>query len=245
MGSSDSQKGYTVLEIMIVIAILGLLLSVVVIIGIQRAKSLKSDIAESQNQVTQGENLKPDAFRLSEQIVGFQKALDARLLQALEEKRTPAVFRISKGVRYEAQDKDVVAMVRQLLTSAVIRARANQPKEALAMLREASLLSPLDPGIATQSARVAILAGEGQFALDQINSAIRLDPEYAEAYLVRAKISLLQERTEDALKDLQIATNLKQTGPEIFLLFSEYYNKKGDLQRAEENLAHYRNLGGK
>jgi prepilin-type N-terminal cleavage/methylation domain-containing protein len=239
--NQSREKGFSVVEIMLVIAIISTLIAVFFLISWERTRGLKDSIKDAENQRNQtsaeAPELKPD-----EKLVAYSQLLESRRLKTLSEKK-PAdavAYRVGKGVTYESNKlQDAPRLAWKLLQHAVLKSRAGSPEEALKLLTEASALDPVNPMIYTELARTYIVMNNPQEALNQANEAIRFEPEYAEPWLVRASLYIENGSMEQAEKDLGIAAEKKQSDGELFLLWSKFWMKKGDSERASEYLQRF------
>lgn len=230
-------SGYSVLEILIVLSIIVLLLTTVFLISVHRARQLKNKVNEAETQRTQGENSKWSDVELGRRLDSFRNWLDGKVYASLakEGKDQPLVYRVSQGVRYDGgSDKRNNSLARSLIKQAILKTRAGDLKTARKLLREASLLNPLDPVVYGELARVGYLMEDLDYAMKQVGNALELSPGFADAYLVRARIFLKKGNLENAWKDLERSASLKHKDPEYFLVLSEYHLKKGHLEKARE-----------
>ena len=152
-----------------------------------------------------------------------------------EEREQPMLFRIAKGVSYDTGSREKNnALARSLIKQAIFKTKAGDLPTARRLLSEASVLNPLDPVIYGELARVGYLMKDLDYALKQVGNALEINPDFADALLVRARVFLTQGNLKQAWKDLQKSASLKHADPEYFLVLSEYHLKSGHLNEAQE-----------
>ncbi|GJM34921.1 MAG: hypothetical protein DHS20C18_39220 [Saprospiraceae bacterium] len=81
---------------------------------------------------------------------------------------------------------------------------------------------------------VFIQIKEYKEAAFDLNKAIYLDPQFAEAYCNRALLNLQTNDLEGAKEDLQTAMSLNETLPYNYLHLGLYHQKSGDFALALE-----------
>lgn len=242
---TGNRLGYSVLEILVVLSIIVLLLTTVFLISMHRARQLKNKVRDAEIMRTQGVNTSVSDVKLGQKLESYRHWLDGKVYAALsrEEREQPMLFRIAKGVSYDTGSWEKNnALARSLIKQAILKTRSGDLATARRLLNEASILNPLDPVIYGELARVGYLMQDLDYALKQITSALEINPDFADAFLVRARVYLSQGQLEDAWKDLQKSATLKHTDPEYFLVLSEYHLKKGHLDEAQENAKMFESL---
>jgi prepilin-type N-terminal cleavage/methylation domain-containing protein len=242
--SVKNNKGFTIVEIMIVISIITVLISVFFLISWHRTRSMQEKVKDVENMRNQSSSTAFEDLSADKQLIHYQNVLDASKFKKYAAKADePVVYRISKGVVYEgADEKNTDSIAKKLLVKAFLKAKSGDLEEALKLLKEASVLNPVDAEVYTDLARVIANRGDIDQALEQVNSAIRFEPKYADAYIVRARLMLEKGNLKGAEKDLEHASKLTQSNAEIFLVWSEYYMKKGNEELAKDYLQKFRVL---
>ena len=61
-----------------------------------------------------------------------------------------------------------------------------------------------------------------------------MDPDYADAYILRARILMKKGNFSEAFEDLKLAAKKVQSSAELFLAWSEYHLKKGNLELSKD-----------
>lgn len=230
------KRGYSAVEIMIVVTILSVLLLTVFLISIHRARELKRKAVESSEIRKQG-HIALSEITLGKEISDYRHWMDTKLYQRNMDP-TPqdvVIYRISQGIRYDSSnvnESNKIAL--SLVRAAILKIRSGQLNDARELLMKATLLDPLEPKIYLELGRVGLLGNELQFAKDQVKTVLNMEPEYADAYILRARILMKEGNLLEAAKSLESASDKVQSSAELFLVWSEYYLKKGDLERSKD-----------
>ena len=237
LSRQSKARGYSVLEILIVLSILVVLLSTVFLVSLYRARQLRGKVAEAETMRYQGNSPKVERVSLGRRLVSFRQWLDGRVYESLskDHREQPLLYRVSQGVPYDmGTDKENNRLARSLIRKAILKTKAGDLKVARNLLREAGLLNPLDPVVYGELARVGYLMNDFDYAMEQVENALELNPEFADAYLVRARVLMSRGKLQNAWQDLEKAASLKHKDPEYFLVVSEYHLKVGNLEKARE-----------
>ena len=245
MTKEKNGKGYTVLEILIVLAILTVLLVTVFMVSVYRARHLRDRVRESEEIRNQTDSKPLSPVSLGQRLSSFRKWLNERDYRHLsqEHRQEPVLYRISQGIFYEAQaEKENNRIAESLLRRALMSFKAGDPQSALTMLKQAGTLTPLNPKIYVELARIGLALKQDSFALEQIKQALDIEPKYATAYLIQARIMLFKKDFKAAHAALLKSSTLKHKNPEYFLVWSEYHLKLGNLEKSEEFANSFRAL---
>ncbi len=219
-----------------VLSILTVLLVTVFMVSVYRARHLRDQVRESEELRTQ-KGSTPSPVSLGKRLISYRKWLNEHEYRRLSAKHQeePILYRISKGISYEATaEKENTRIAENLLRRALMSFKAGDPQSAMALLKQASTLTPLNPKIYVELARVGLALNQEDFALKQIEQALDLEAEYATAYLIQARIMLARKDFKAAHTALIKSATLKHKNPEYFLIWSEYHLKQGNVEKAQE-----------
>lgn len=107
---------------------------------------------------------------------------------------------------------------------------------AVSNLEQAMRMEPKMPDIPYWIGEALRAQGEYQPALGAYDQALKLNPNFAPAYLGRARTSLAINPQVDISKDLQKAIDKDRNFGEAYLERAQYYLKKGDAKAALKDL---------
>lgn len=237
-------KGFTIVEIMVVVSILGLLLVALTLFSFYRAGSLRQKIKDADAKRSQNPTAISE-ITLNKDILAFREELEARRVGLLDEPPLPSLFRVSQGISYDTVPEEAPRLARKLLGAALLRIRGGASEgEVLGLLKEASILGTMNPKILAEVASVALEANLVDFAREQADEVLKLDATYADAWLVKARLALKANHVTEAREALKTAADHKQKNAEIFLVYSELYLKEGKKEESEAALRQYHALMG-
>lgn len=123
---------------------------------------------------------------------------------------------------------------------------AGELDNAIKSLQEASRLGPKEPRPYFFLTEALLQTGvtPGAAAFDQarqaIDSAITLDPDFAYAYLDRAKLELKAQQTDKAIADLERARAADPKSGSILYLLAQTYQRIGEKKKADDLFAQVR-----
>jgi len=69
-----------------------------------------------------------------------------------------------------------------------------------------------------------------------LDKALSLKPDYAEAFMAKGKLNLVEKKPEEAIKNLEKAIELKADLPPAYIYLGEAYYRAGDKEKTEEIL---------
>ncbi|PCJ19102.1 MAG: hypothetical protein COB02_08610 [Candidatus Cloacimonadota bacterium] len=234
---------YTILEIMFVVSIITVLLATFFLISMRRAGSMRDKI-KSANALRLQEKVKLDKeIEMDDELHKFRDAMEAQKAQKRmkEDSVTPAIFRISKGINYSGNtDSKSSLLAKKLLSAATLKIKLNQMKEALQLLKEASNLGAFEPKTSLEVAKLFWQAGDFKYAQESLDNALMLDPEYADAHLLKARLFIKNNRLDLAEKSIIATENLSHKNADVLLVWSEFYLKKGNKARSRLLLEEYK-----
>ena len=101
------------------------------------------------------------------------------------------LYRVSQGIRYDSSNTDESNKIAlSLVRAAILKIRSGKLKSAKQLLIQASQLDPLEPRIYVELGRVGLLGEDFIFAMQQVKTVIEIEPEYADAYILKARVSM-------------------------------------------------------
>jgi TolB-like protein/DNA-binding winged helix-turn-helix (wHTH) protein/Tfp pilus assembly protein PilF len=112
--------------------------------------------------------------------------------------------------------------------------RLGRTEEAEVEIQRAHALDPLSTIISTDAAETAYWARNQNEALKRVDAVLSTDPYFAEAHLVKGKISEQQGRYEQALAEFKIARALFGSGPNVEALRGHALALAGASEQALE-----------
>ena len=225
------RKGYTVVEIMIVVTILSVLLLTVFLISIHRAKELRKK-ASNAVEMRQQDEVVLNEVTLGKELENYRLWMNTKLYQRNMDPgpQDVVLYRVSQGIRYDSSTSDESNKIAlSLVRAAILKIRSGKLADAKHLLLQASELDPLDPRIYVELGRVGLLGEDFNFAMEQVKTVINIEPEYADAYILKARVFMKKGNLEEASKNLKIAAEKVQSSAELFLALSEFHFQKGDL----------------
>ena len=230
------RKGYTVVEIMIVVSILSVLLLTVFLISVQRAKELRTKAAKSVEMRRQDEVVLNEVS-LGKELEDYRLWMNTKLYQRNMDPSPQDVvlYRVSQGIRYDSRtiaESNKIAL--SLVRAAILKIRSGKLNDAKRLLLQASELDPIEPKIYVELGRVGLLGEDFNFAMDQVKTVLNIDPDYADAFILRARLHMKQGNLKEASKSLKIAAEKVQSSAELFLALSEFHFLKGDLYLSKD-----------
>ena len=120
---------------------------------------------------------------------------------------------------------------------------------AIQSFRKAAVHGPKDPRcyyFLTESLiqkGAAPESSEFQEALESINTAVSLEPNFAHAYVDRAKLELARGDAKTALVDLEHARSIDPNSSSIAYLLARAYQRKGERAKADALFAQVQEQG--
>ena len=178
------------------------------------------------NEVTLGEEL--EKYRLWMNTKLYQRNMDPGPQDVV-------LYRVSQGIRYDSSNTDESNKIAlSLVRAAILKIRSGKLKSAKQLLIQASQLDPLEPRIYVELGRVGLLGEDFIFAMQQVKTVIEIEPEYADAYILKARVLMKQGNLQEAFKNLKIAAEKVQSSAELFLALSEFHFQKGDLYLSKD-----------
>jgi len=104
-------------------------------------------------------------------------------------------------------------------------------------IEHARKLAPKNAGIAYQLGEMRRQLGDMISAMEQFNAAIGFDKKYAQGYLGRGLVHLLQRKFDEAIADISTAISLDSRLPHAFANRGIAYFLKGEKDLAEKDFA--------
>ena len=196
------RKGYTAVEIMIVVTILSVLLLTVFLISIHRAKELRKK-ASNAVEMRQQNHVMLNEVTLGEELEKYRLWMNTKLYQRNMDPgpQDVVLYRVSQGIRYDSSNTDESNKIAlSLVRAAILKIRSGKLKSAKQLLLQASQLDPLEPRIYVELGRVGLLGEDFIFAMQQVKTVIEIEPEYADAYILKARVLMKQGNLQEALK---------------------------------------------
>tara|TARA_Y100000589_G_C27176089_1_gene638832 strand:- start:7 stop:738 length:732 start_codon:yes stop_codon:yes gene_type:complete len=230
------RKGYTAVEIIIVVAILSVLLLTVFLISIQRARELRKK-AYAAAAVRQQDEVILSEVTLGKELQNYRLWMNSKLYQRNMDPgpQDVVLYRVSQGIRYDSSKIDESNKIAlSLVRAAILKIRSGKLGDAKQLLFQASQLNPLEPKIYVELGRVGLLGEDLKFAMEQVQIVLTMEPEYADAYILKARVLMKQGSLDEASKNLKIAALKVQSSAELFLALSEFYFQKGDLALSKD-----------
>ena len=230
------RKGYTAVEIMIVVTILSVLLLTVFLISVHRAKELRKKASIAVEMRQQNEVLL-DEVTLGKELEKYRLWMNTKLYQRNMDPgpQDVVLYRVSQGIRYDSSNTDESNKIAlSLVRAAILKIRSGKLKSAKQLLLQASQLDPLEPRIYVELGRVGLLGKDFIFAMQQVKTVIEIEPEYADAFILKARVLMKQGNLKEAFKNLEIAAEKVQSSAELFLALSEFHFQKGDLYLSKD-----------
>lgn len=230
------RRGYSAVEIMIVVSILSVLLLSVFLISVHRARALKRKAVES-NQLRQQGQVSLNELDLGKVITEYRSWMDSKLYQRNMDPSPQDVvlYRISQGIRYDSNNvTEANKIALSLVRAAILKTRSGQLNDAKELLVKATLLNPIEPKIYVELGKVGLLGEDLKFASEQVKTVLNMDPDYADAYILRARILMKKGNLSEASEDLKLAATKVQSSAELFLAWSEYHLAKGNLELSKD-----------
>ena len=100
-------------------------------------------------------------------------------------------------------------------------------EETLRLIDSTSLLTPQNPTLALEKARVYVLGKEYDLAIEEIKKAIELKPNYVDAVFLLSQIQVEKGEIEQAIASIQAGIQVDQYNPNLrFQLGLLYYNQQ-------------------
>ena len=230
------RKGYTAVEIMIVVAILAVLLLTVFLISIHRARELRKK-AFNAVEMRQQNEVVLNEVTLGKELENYRLWMNSRLYQRNMDPgpQDIVLYRVSQGIRYDSSKVDESNKIAlSLVRAAILKIRSGKLEDAKQLLFQASQLDPLEPKIYVELGRVGLLGKDLKFAMEQVKTVLNIEPDYADAYILKARVLMKQGSLDEASKNLEIAAEKVQSSAELFLALSEFYFQKGDLYLSKD-----------
>tara|TARA_B100000674_G_C37872440_1_gene930208 strand:- start:429 stop:1160 length:732 start_codon:yes stop_codon:yes gene_type:complete len=230
------RKGYTVVEIMIVVTILAVLLLTVFLISIHRARELRKKAFNAVKMRQQNEVVLNE-ITLGKELQNYRLWMNSRLYQRNMDPgpQDIVLYRVSQGIRYDSSKVDESNKIAlSLVRAAILKIRSGKLEDAKQLLFQASQLDPLEPKIYVELGRVGLLGKDLKFAMEQVKTVLIIEPDYADAYILKARVLMKQGSLDEASKNLEIAADKVQSSAELFLALSEFYFQKGDLYLSKD-----------
>ena len=221
---------------MIVVSILSVLLLSVFLISVHRARALKRKAVES-NQLRQQGQVSLNELDLGKVITEYRSWMDSKLYQRNMDPSPQDVvlYRISQGIRYDSNNvTEANKIALSLVRAAILKTRSGQLNDAKELLVKATLLNPIEPKIYVELGKVGLLGEDLKFASEQVKTVLNMDPDYADAYILRARILMKKGNLSEASEDLKLAATKVQSSAELFLAWSEYHLAKGNLELSKD-----------
>lgn len=124
-----------------------------------------------------------------------------------------------------------------LLEHAEVLMLKDNPQRANERLRIARKLKRMDPEVLTGCAAYEVSQRRGENAQDMLDRALKVNPNYTEAYCVRALLELSRENPEAAFADLTKAVEINPRHIEARALLAVAYFMNGDDDAYKEQEA--------
>jgi tetratricopeptide (TPR) repeat protein len=158
-----------------------------------------------------------------QQPESFVKLVQA-YLDAGEKERALRSIQSTQG-RFEDNPAFQLALGKCLLSH-------NLPDEAQASLEKANHLVPSQPDILLPLADVYLHQKDTARASEVLASIEGRDSHLADYHYMRARLFFLSERKEDALQEINLASQMEPQNPIYLLTAGRFYQKYGDQQKA-------------
>ena len=201
------RKGYTAVEIMIVVTILAVLLLTVFLISIHRARELRKKAFNAVEMRQQNEVVLSEVT-LGKELENYRLWMNSRLYQRNMDPgpQDIVLYRVSQGIRYDSSKVDESNKIAlSLVRAAILKIRSGKLEDAKQLLFQASQLDPLEPKIYVELGRVGLLGKDLKFAMEQVKTVLNIEPDYADAYILKARVLMKQGSLDEASKNLKIA----------------------------------------
>lgn len=105
-------------------------------------------------------------------------------------------------------------------------------EQARVLLERISELTPGNPRILLEKARIQLLKGEPEKALVKLDEALGVKPNYVEALSTRSQILNSQNNTEAAIADLILALQISPQNEDLYLQLGAIYYSQGNFSSA-------------
>ena len=126
--------------------------------------------------------------------------------------------------------------LRYLIAYAWLQQREGHYKEALTTLKSAQEFTTRTPAIPFRAAVSYFYLGLNAQAAQACEDALRIDPDFSEAYLLLGAVRLQQQDFQGAQSTFQRAASLKPDAALFHILLGVAFYKRGHLQRSAREL---------
>ena len=181
-------------------------------------------IGEPKEALAVLENLPPEAGALGEVM----------LLKG-EARALAGDFALAEVDLAAARDADPQNL-RYLIAYAWLQQREGHYKEALTTLKSAHEFTTRTPAIPFRAAVSYFYLGLNAQAAQACEDALRIDPDFSEAYLLLGVVRLQQQDFQGAQSTFQRAASLKPDVALFHILLGVAFYKRGHLQRSAREL---------
>jgi tetratricopeptide (TPR) repeat protein len=115
-----------------------------------------------------------------------------------------------------------------------IMARNSDKQAALSAMQELAAKDPYSPYAQLALSRTAVLAGQLEQALESVERALQLKPDYVNATILKAQILVKMERKEEAMQLLQQATRSYPENLEVRFSYARLLLDQQDIEAARD-----------
>ena len=115
-----------------------------------------------------------------------------------------------------------------------IMARNSDKQAALSAMQELAAKDPYSPYAQLALSRTAILAGQLEQALEAVERALQLKPDYVNATILKAQILVKMERKEEAIQLLQQATRSHPDNLDVRFSYARLLVDQKDIEAARD-----------
>lgn len=164
------------------------------------------------------------AYALSQENTWYIEHL--ALLYELNGKTSDAIGYYQKLIGIKPYNIEYYAKLGDLYES------TKKYKEAIEMYHKIETLTGISDVTSFKKSDLYLVIGENQKAIDELEKLIAYNPNQSDYYQKLAECYLKQKNEEGALKTYERLRSIDQTDPNIHLFLSNYYQNKGETDKA-------------